>query len=611
MTPSEEKTDHFDAAVTEFRRALDRRVDAHLKANAQAGVPRVARATAPRGSTRLWAPGMAVVMVIIAIGVAIVWPRGVRVYAAGNDGLQVALTDRSRVEMRAHSEMTVDRSDGLRIYVRNGDIIVTAADQREAPLHVQTKEMTIALPTVARTAKADATDTVFLVNAALDGSRVGVIEGEVRVREGNRETRLRPGEQVATGSTVVPRPLTEGITWSRNAPSHLALLDSLKGLAQAVTTLAPLAPPAQATPGQTGAASSQAAKAEFEEASIRPCDPNNLPPGGRGGRGGAANFFRMTPGRVYGTCLTLATLIRTAYGAGLLDGPAIPNSRVGRLTTTTPDGRVIALPDPRDFSGIGAMSFDGPFQKAIAPSYFLGVEDGVKVRGGPDWVRSELYTIEAAAGGPADAQTMRGPMLRALLERRFGVKIHVETEQFPVLKLTVAPGGLKMKEGICTKSEVPSVGGGRAAQLAQLVATVRRNLDAVRRGVPVTGRCGGAGALNGPNLLMVGAGLSIEALVETFAESLQVPVIDQTGIPGTALFNFVLEFVLDDSLRPEVRDQFAAAGNELQLASDPSTVPRGPGLVTAVEEQLGLRFERIRAPRNYIVIDAIMRPSPN
>jgi uncharacterized protein (TIGR03435 family) len=168
-----------------------------------------------------------------------------------------------------------------------------------------------------------------------------------------------------------------------------------------------------------------------------------------------------------------------------------------------------------------------------------------------------------------------------------------------------------MREGICTKSETPSVAGGRAAQLAQLVAAVRRNLDAVRRGVPVTGRCGGAGALNGPNLLMVGAGLPVEALAGSLAQALEVPVIDQTGIPGTALFNFVLEFVLDDSLPREGRDQLAAAGNELQLASDPSTVPRAPGLVTAVEEQLGLRLERIRAPREFIVIDQVERPSPN
>ena len=593
MTPysSEEKHDEFAAAVAEFRRALDQRVDEHLKAHPRAGVPRASRIDAPRFSTRLWAPGVGVLTVIVAIGTAIVWPRGVRVYAAGNDGLQVTLTDHSGVEMRAHSELTVDRgSDGIQVFVRNGDIIVTAADRRDGRLYVQTKDMTV-----------DAGDSVFLVNAAQDGSRVGVIEGEVRVREGNRETSLRPGEQVATSATIVPRPLTEGITWSRNATSHRALLDSLKGLAQAVTTLAP-----SAIPGQAATAISKPVSSEFEEASIRPCDPNNLPPGGRGGRGGAANFFRMTPGRTYGTCLTLATLIRTAYGAGLQDGPAVPRQG-GRPSITTADGRVIVLPDPRDFSGIGAMSFDSPIP-AAAGSYFLGVEDGVKVRGGPDWVRSELYTIEAVAGGPADAQTMRGPMLRALLERRFGVKVHVETEQIPALKLIVAPGGLKMREGICTKSETPSVAGGRAAQL---VAAVRRNLDAVRRGVPVTGRCGGAGALNGPNLLMVGAGLPVEALAGILAQPLEVPVIDQTGIPGTARFNFVLEFVLDDSLPREVRDQFAAAGNELQLASDPSTVPRAAGLVTAVEEQLGLRLERIRAPREFIVIDAVERPAPN
>ena len=121
-----------------------------------------------------------------------VWPRGARVYAAGNDGLQVTLADDSRVEMRAHSEMTVGRaSDGIQIDLKNGDIIVTAADQHDGHLYVRTKDMTIAVD-----------GTVFLVNASQDGSRVGVIEGEVRVREGNRETRLRPGEQVATSSTI-------------------------------------------------------------------------------------------------------------------------------------------------------------------------------------------------------------------------------------------------------------------------------------------------------------------------------------------------------------------------------------------------------------------------
>jgi hypothetical protein len=50
----------------------------------------------------------------------------------------------------------------------------------------------------------------------------------------------------------------------------------------------------------------------FEEASIRSCDPNNLPAVPEGQRGGGANSFQMTPGRTHAQCMTLATLIRTA-----------------------------------------------------------------------------------------------------------------------------------------------------------------------------------------------------------------------------------------------------------------------------------------------------------
>ena len=95
----------------------------------------------------------------------------------------------------------------------------------------------------------------------------------MRVREGGRETRLRPGEQVATSSAIVARPLTEDITWSRNATAHLAILDSsMKATAQPAQSTAPITPPEQAI-----VANSQAAKTEFEEASIRECDPGTPP----------------------------------------------------------------------------------------------------------------------------------------------------------------------------------------------------------------------------------------------------------------------------------------------------------------------------------------------
>jgi uncharacterized protein (TIGR03435 family) len=534
---------------------------------------------------------VAVALVIVGVGGAIVWPRSaVRVYAAGNDGLQVTLADDSRVEMRAHAEMTVGpASDGILIGLKRGDIIVSAARQRDGHLYVQTRDMTVSV-----------VGTVFLVNAGADGSRVGVIEGEVRVREGGRETRLRPGEQVATSSAIVARPLTEDINWSRNATAHLAILDSsMKATAQPAQSTALITPPEQATPGQTGVANSQA-KTEFEEASIRECDSGTPPPGVRGAGPGR---FQMTPGRTNADCLTLATIIRTAYGGGLQDGALMPPPGVPIPVAA----RGVRL-DPRSFAGASAMSFGS--------GYLLGVEDGARVRGGPDWVRSTLYTIEAVATGAADAQTMRGPMLRALLERRFGLKVHVETEQFQVPQLAVAPGGLKMKEGTCTitgPSPAPAPGdrAARAAMAARRnLDVVRQNLDAARRGAPISGFCGIAGAMNGPNQVIVMNGFGAREIVVFLSSTLLgTALINRTGIPDTASFSFVLEFDPDDSQSREYLKQVTSRDG--QIADDPSTVPRAPGFVTALEEQLGLRLERVRAPREFIVIDQVERPTPN
>jgi uncharacterized protein (TIGR03435 family) len=40
-------------------------------------------------------------------------------------------------------------------------------------------------------------------------------------------------------------------------------------------------------------------------------------------------------------------------------------------------------------------------------------------------------------------------------------------------------------------------------------------------------------------------------------------------------------------------------------------VPRGQTVFAAVEDQLGLKLEPARAPRDFIVIDRVERPSPN
>jgi uncharacterized protein (TIGR03435 family) len=138
---------------------------------------------------------------------------------------------------------------------------------------------------------------------------------------------------------------------------------------------------------------------------------------------------------------------------------------------------------------------------------------------------------------------------------------------------------------------------------------VRQNLDAARRGAPISGFCGIAGAMNGPNQVIVMNGFGAREIVVILSRLLGAPLVNRTGIPDTASFSFVLEFVPDDSLGREFLDQ--VTGGDRQIASDPSTVPRASGFATALEEQLGLRLERVRMPREFIVIDAVKRPTPN
>src|SRR5262249_33083617 len=88
---------------------------------------------------------------------------------------------------------------------------------------------------------------------------------------------------------------------------------------------------------------------EFEEAAARHSDRKHLPRAPEGMRGGGANSFQMTPGRTHALCMTLATLIRTAYGYG---------------------------PADLDFLSGGARRGRGMSFNNV---YGLGVEDGVRV----------------------------------------------------------------------------------------------------------------------------------------------------------------------------------------------------------------------------------------
>jgi hypothetical protein len=63
----------------------------------------------------------------------------------------------------------------------------------------------------------------------------------------------------------------------------------------------------------------------------------------------------------------------------------------------------------------------------------------VEISGGPAWINSDRWEINVKPEGNPNPQMMRGPILQALIEDRFKLKIHHETKEVPVYILTVTP----------------------------------------------------------------------------------------------------------------------------------------------------------------------------
>src|SRR5262249_28110300 len=123
-----------------------------------------------------------------------------------------------------------------------------------------------------------------LVNADDNGSRVAVIEGEVRVQRGEVDKRLHPGEQLASNPKADNLKFFLETGWSREAFAYLSKLH--ESMAQ--------------TRQSSGPPTSVSDRPKFEVASIRPCEQDFQGAPGRGGsRGpGGSGSIRLSPGRM-------------------------------------------------------------------------------------------------------------------------------------------------------------------------------------------------------------------------------------------------------------------------------------------------------------------------
>jgi uncharacterized protein (TIGR03435 family) len=213
----------------------------------------------------------------------------------------------------------------------------------------------------------------------------------------------------------------------------------------------------------------------------------------------------------------------------------------------------------------------------ITPSPFL-------LSGGPGWIDSEAYDIDARAAADAIPASLRGKplwdqtrlMLQKLLADRFKLSLHRETKEMPVYELVVSKNGPKLK----------SVDTDCAAS---------------------TFACHG---FSGNPRRLTGAAVDMSDLALILTNYSDRLVVNKTGIAG--LFDISLNWnPFAGSIKPASADDAAPAsggagreGNSPELASLPS-------VFEAIEQQAGLKLQAQKGPVEVYVIDHVERPTEN
>jgi uncharacterized protein (TIGR03435 family) len=224
-----------------------------------------------------------------------------------------------------------------------------------------------------------------------------------------------------------------------------------------------------------------------------------------------------------------------------------------------------------------------------------------EISGGPDWSNSDNFKIEAKAEGVTDRDTLR-LMLQSLLEVRFGLKLHYETQEKPVYSLVIAKGGHKLKEARDENGHiidyVPPPGEPRNTPMPDFRDGVPPKIPGGIRimALPNTGRRD-----------ISAHAITMQKFVNKILKDLTGRrVVDKTGLTGYYDFEFYTRFDNQQSgiglLEPA---PFESA------ASVPTAEPSGPSIFTAVQEQLGLKLEADEAPLEFLVIDSAEKPSEN
>jgi uncharacterized protein (TIGR03435 family) len=213
-------------------------------------------------------------------------------------------------------------------------------------------------------------------------------------------------------------------------------------------------------------------------------------------------------------------------------------------------------------SAIGGGRFRAtniPFKILLATAYDVNFE---QISGGPDWLDSERFDVEAKPDSLATTQQIH-LMLQKLLTERFGLVLRRETKEMPVLALVIDKAGDKGTAKL-RAHDGPEVDFGiRPGDKGQVIFT----------------------------------GVSIPWFSQFLSIRSGKTVVDKTGLTG--VYDFELAWTPDVPQREEGPDH------------PPQPDPAGASIFTAVREQLGLKLVSEKGPVEFLNITHVERPSEN
>jgi uncharacterized protein (TIGR03435 family) len=188
-----------------------------------------------------------------------------------------------------------------------------------------------------------------------------------------------------------------------------------------------------------------------------------------------------------------------------------------------------------------------------------------QITGGPAWLETDKYDLDAQPDGegqPNDKQWKT--MVQKLLADRYKLTFHREKKELSVYAIVVGKTGPKLTKSEGDPNGLPALFFTRLGTLPARNATIADF-----------------------------AGLMQAAVLDR-------PVVDQTGLPGR--YDFTLTWT---------PDEFQFGGQVANTPAPPGNAEAPPDLFTAMQQQLGLKFESTKAPAEVLVIDRVEKPSEN